>query len=930
MLLKLQYRESVRHTTCAAFIRGSSPEGWLQELNRWGIALHHLECYPVPESIQSVSPAGLFVILKSEKEAERLDCVDSYGVVAGKLYVPVQSELWPAVSPEELTSLLLWDRQLFHPSIGLVGFSVADQLDFAELLADSWPKSTNWNLAHRGLPPKPRLQQIQVLQPTVEDVLESFKEAIEAKPLEEIFGKEEDKPSALAELINTLKRNLLRTTLSALQRLKETFSGGTGSSMRPGTTANATPASYNPQANTNAKSSSPGLLDRFEKWMRKNLADLEKKRNDEIQRLLKLFDENTDEALRYAIPLDSPYQNRGTAPPSAKLGPRSTSFNLGGLGGGGRVDAWNVDTYYHDLRSKYQRAAQKEIEAKNFKKAAYVYAHLLGDYGAAANVLEQGKHYREAAVLYKDHLKNIPAAAECLERGGLLLEAIELFDQLNKQEKVGDLYKQIGQTEHAELYYERSIQTVLNSDNYLDAARIIHDKLEQQERARQTLLKGWTDSNQSEICLRHYFDSLADTEGQQVSQQVEEVFAQYTSKQKRASFLNVLVYLNAKSEDPALLHTSRNVAYEIISEEVGEGNISNLHTLKTFLPGDRLIASDCSRFANSQRNRPKMQTPPPVFQLDKSMQWFRAVCHRNQFLVLGMKDSQLHLARGNWYGNFEYYSWSLRINPSDYFALVADPYYSNQIIICTSATYPLEEKCLPKNKYFDEELIVHCCYPNTLSDALAGVVLNPQGGYSKLVATRQSLTIHHHNFDGTLKKSINCSIESELLTNPVVHPSEVVYRNGFYYQYKGDFFIQISDQGFTKILNVGARITKLVTSLHATDLQIVLRTDKGCCLLKPEREDLNPGPGFFAQDAKPVDFQFISGSRLAVAEKYTIVIYRITDDRLTPTETDDRLTVLQTLRTQSAIVAILPTSNRNQCALLDEKGHISVFAIEAE
>ena len=200
---------------------------------------------------------------------------------------------------------------------------------------------------------------------------------------------------------------LVIVAVRVLARLK---ADGAGSTRRPPKPRPARPGSGR-----------PGLFQRLESWLGGRIDNLEQKRQNEIERLLKLFGENLEEALKYAIPLGGPYQDRGAAPPSARLGARATDFNLRGLGGGGRADVWNLDAYRDNLGLQYRQAATREIEAGRFKKAAYIYAHLLADFHSAALTLEQGGFYREAAALYQDHLNNRLAAAKCLENGGLLI-----------------------------------------------------------------------------------------------------------------------------------------------------------------------------------------------------------------------------------------------------------------------------------------------------------------------------------------------------------------------------------------------------------------------------------------------------------------------------------------------------------------------------
>ena len=287
------------------------------------------------------------------------------------------------------------------------------------------------------------------------------------------------------------------------------------------------------------------MFGRLGNWMSQQLKDLENKRKKELDRLMDMFETNMDEALKYAIPLDGDYLNRGTAPPSDRLNRRSTNFDLGGLGGGGRVDGWNVDNHYYELRRKYLAAAKKAEKDGDFQKAAYVYAHLLGDFRAAAQALEKGKFFREAAALYKEHLKDKQAAAECLERGGLLLEAIELFDELEKYEKVGDLYLRLEQRENAETYFEICIENAMKRKSYLDASRLWEDKMKRQDKAMETLLEGWeSNSGLANACLSRYFKLVESDEEMDLGESLRNVYNNKTSYVKRSSFFEILCQIN--------------------------------------------------------------------------------------------------------------------------------------------------------------------------------------------------------------------------------------------------------------------------------------------------------------------------------------------------------------------------------------------------
>jgi hypothetical protein len=133
MELTLRYHNDAQRPASAAFLRGTDPAAWLRELARWGLAAAQLRCYLVPESIRSVRPAGLFVLVDGGELPG--DVVEPYGqATETRLFVPVRATLWPATAPGELAAALLWPLQLLHPSIGLVSFDTSDELDLASLL----------------------------------------------------------------------------------------------------------------------------------------------------------------------------------------------------------------------------------------------------------------------------------------------------------------------------------------------------------------------------------------------------------------------------------------------------------------------------------------------------------------------------------------------------------------------------------------------------------------------------------------------------------------------------------------------------------------------------------------------------------------------------------------------------------------------------
>lgn len=898
MELQLQYNSNLSSPAFAALLQGGNTAAWLKQLSSWDLNPEDISCYLLPESAGSLKPSALFVVFHNPAQIKNLDLLCPYTRIGKHLYIPCNATLFPRATEAELDKLLLWPIQVFHPSIGLVGFEESSRLDMASLFRYPELKDTSWNFADPGLADRPLLQQITVMPVAAETIMDEIKTGIGQKPIEDIIPADEKNSPVIDNLLNTLKL-LLLLPIFGLLKLAEFFLrplGGNGNE---------------------SSSREPGLLQQLQNWIAENMDELQKKRDKELKRLSDLFDTDTDEALRYALPLNSPYLDRGkSAPASSMLGRRSTSFNLGVLGGGRSVDAWNVDNYYNDLRTKYLRAAEKEIAQKDFKKAAYVYAHLLGDYYNAAKVLEQGKFYRESAALYKDHLKNIPAAAECLERGGFYTEAIDLYIQLSNDEKAGDLYLQIQQEKKAQHYYESCMNKKVEANNLLDAARVAQQKMKQEEKARELLLQGWNSNYQHEACLKKYFDSIMEKDDADIESAITRVYKEHTPERKQLSLLNVLEHVNASAGNAAVLQHNQDIAYEILHHETVKGNLVNLHSLKKFLPGNKLIGSDTSRFVSNSTRRLAGNSITDM-QLDSSIKWKRTTWHKNQFIAAGIKNKQLHMARANWYGNIEYYSWETETPDHTSLYFIDAPYYSQNIILQSSSKVPYARKVLPSNKYFSESLVVK---PLVWMHAHPPLFLvNQAGNIARLEINGKDITLQEFTMEGVLLKAVNCELVSGTFgIGSNYHGRSLFFNDGYYYTYSIMAFLSISATGGIKAFDLQTGIRMIAASDQGSSFFIVISTNKGCCLCEPFKGELNFSGDYFAEALIPRQIVFISSQVFVLAEKMKLAVYEIVNKK--------PLLVYEQ-QTSTAIAGILPVPKRNSFAIVEEGGRISLHDI---
>ena len=903
MKLALQHNNQAIHATRAAFIRGSEPKVWLEEINRWNIPVQQFDCYLVPVSHQSIQAVGLVVVFKTEAIAQQLNCTHPYGLLVNKLLVPTNASLFPEVSNDELQQRLLHDIQFFHPTIGLVGFKKEDKLNLANLFQVHPATDRLWHFAKEGIPLNPPFQKINMRKPKLDDVLQSFQDGIDQKPLDEIPENGGDDSSS--KITDAITRTFLKGALAAGKKLDDALDNiGSGSTGGSNDEAGAFDSDY--------WDTGPGPLDRFNKWASDKLDELEKKRQKELNRLLDMFDENTDEALRYAIPLDSSFLGRGTSKPSSRLRRRSGNFNWRIGGSGGATDYWNIGDRYFELRKKYQSAAEQALLNRAFKKAAYIYAHLLTDFHSAANALEQGSFYRDAAIIYKERLKNIEGAAACYVRGGLLTDAIDLYLELDQNEKVGDLYTRLKQTEKARKYYQICVDRAIKKEDYIDAARLMLNKLKQQKRALALLLNGWTENKQSAQCLEKYFDVIAPYPQIEMSTQAQDVYKNMTAVNKKTNLLKVLDTL--KNKYPAqLAETSKEIAYEIISEQYSvEGKTNNLFLLTHFLQTDRLIGSDCSRFVNNKKNAP---TPTKLqsIQLKKNVIWFTAKVVQSQFLALGSKEGKLYLARGNWFGHIDYYEWDKDVSPFTTLDLVISSFSSNQVIIRSSSNFHIEKKVLPKTIHFiGEQIFIHA--PRWIPKNALGININLMGRVSTLhFANDNVLVATHYNASGEIKKTFDCKIDQDILgAIQNVAYTDMYYKGRSFYMLANEFLITIDYQGnaYTKVIQGNPK--KMILGENDQSTQIAILLERGFALLLHEEIYT------FATELHAIDIAFIGQNYLVVTEAYKALVFDLVDLPHEP---------IKEFNFTSPVKQILPTSNRHHCAFLNEDGRLNILDI---
>lgn len=441
------------------FVPGAQAAQWLDELVGFGVDLTTAWLLPVPASRFDRTPIGALVVLPPGTVPHQHVRAEPWRRCGERLFVPAAAELWPPVTTGELAALV-GDRWLaWHPSAGLVAFAADERVPAAALLCCELA-TDDWSRARPGVVSVARLRSVVSAEPTT---------------LATLFVDEQrsigvQSPRDLPPLPNEPPLPSRRPWSSrlggaALDRLAAAI---LRVFTRPDATREAT-----------------GWLRALLSWAvarqaqrprHLSVAD-EARRARELRRLLAMLDEDPENGLRFALPLDGA-PGRGIAPPSNQLGTRATDFSLSALGGGDAVDAWRIDVEQQArLQKRYRELASAEIARGNHRRAAYILAHLLGDLWAAAHCLRDGRQFREAATLYRERLSDWHSAAKCLVAGGWLGEAADLFAQKGHWEDEGDLRLMLGQDEAAAAAYGRAIAVHRTNGSHIAAALLRAEKL---------------------------------------------------------------------------------------------------------------------------------------------------------------------------------------------------------------------------------------------------------------------------------------------------------------------------------------------------------------------------------------------------------------------------------------------------------------------
>ena len=572
MELELKPYHSNTFPLAGILIKSPVLQHWLQQLQLLNVDLQQVPVYAIPGNTAN-TVWGCFVPLTEAQWKQRpLNANEPCQLLHNKLYIPQYATLYPLPGAAEIEKLFPAAAYIQHPEFGLLALDTpVVWRELLQLPVAAHPAITI-PLVPAFVPQRIRRLEIKTLPP--EEVINAMEQ--DMFPKKQSFT---DKPLNWAEKI---KMGLLRT----LFRPGKPNEGGTGKDKT---------GLMKLLENIGSR-----IQPRSTKWvehLQQDLEQLEKRNQTEMEKLMQLFKNNPDEALKYAIPLDESGTGRGGHLGRFEMSRRWNSFSLFGnssSGASGPGTVFGMDAY-QKLQQQYNDTAREMIRQQQYEKAAFVYMKLLKNYPAAAKTLEDGKLYAQAASIHLKYLQNKHKAAECYEKGQMISDAISLYKELNDNEKVGDLYT--GQQKHKEAFehYHIVADEHIAADRYVKAALLYRNKMNATAPAQGLLLKGWRTNKDAFNCLNNYFQNIKEPE--LLLQAIENVYAKDTDINNQAVFLTALKHEHKK--DPLLANRTAEIAYEIVAE-LATANPEIVSELKNFNP-DRSLGKDLLRYKAQRR-----------------------------------------------------------------------------------------------------------------------------------------------------------------------------------------------------------------------------------------------------------------------------------------------------------------------------------------
>ncbi|MEO1437234.1 MAG: hypothetical protein AAFV80_16960 [Bacteroidota bacterium] len=555
-------------------------EGLLDQLVLMDLYLEQVAIYALPEKENPAHQWGWFVQFQLPVRDQHLEQVIPALLAYEQVYLPDFSTLKPPLFPKDFNALFGQDTVVFHPQTGWV--ALMHPIDVMQCIEMPLEVAVNVQKTTHPLEPKHTVQSFKVVQVTEVDVEQSLRQSVLNKKGEVPKGPLSNKEKARLKIYEQLYKggvdeagnpiginNFFKNRLMEFARLL-------------GAPDDADHASW-----------------------QKDQQDLEDRNKSELDRLLKMLEDDPEEGIKYAIPFDLPGLNTGKIISGLfNLEKRWDNFSLfnsgsaGNRGGGGGYINLGEDRSFR-LQQQYHKTAEALAEKGLYEKAAYVYLKLLKHPEKAYQMLEKGHCYVEAGQIALKYLKNKRLAAELYVKGQLLDKAIELYIELEDFLSAARVAQKMGAHLKARQLFQKAITRLVKNGKLKEAAWIQYRELEDYPAAKATLLTGWVNYRKPQVCLTEYWE-MASLEGKLLSA-VQEIHQGSLKAENSEIFMAVLgtVY---KKHDGEQKPVYREIAYDTISR-FADFKPNLVSWLKNFNPKDAAIKKDITRHQIKQQKK---------------------------------------------------------------------------------------------------------------------------------------------------------------------------------------------------------------------------------------------------------------------------------------------------------------------------------------
>jgi len=854
--------------------------------------------------------------------------------VLDRLFLPVEAQIFPAITDEECREIFTAGRFfVWHPAVGLVGYEPHEVLNLSDLIKRELPNEDSDYFSVSGtLLPGRLLALVPKEPPQLSDLLADGRDDIgtQTGDMENLLPHPNQPKPGLGTHLSKAGLQALSSGVRGLSNLLTSKQAGRG--------ASAT------RTSSGSQQSDSQWLKRMQKWIDQRLSQVNdvyrSKRDRAIERLMDLLEREPDQGLKYALPFSGD-AHRGVAPPTSDLGARDVDFNLGRLGGAHAVDAWDIPYQQQQaLLKRYRELANREMNLGRYRRAAYIFAELLGDYHAAAQMLESGGHHHEAAVLYRDRLKLPKKAAESLAHAGLFEEACELFISVGENYEAGKLYRQIEQEDAAKQQFQIAMEEELHRHNHLRAAEILEFDLDDTDRSIEVLANAWPMTAQADCCLPVMLEALArHGRHEETRQRLQRLFEAQTPTPRELPLIECLSHAATKYPDRETKRLAADLTRLAASRLLRQTHVTErgraLRAVSKLIPSDQLLQRDCWRYqrmigsqaSGRSKSRPQRAKQMPVLvrshSLKLSIDGFTvsgAVASGEAFFVSSQnEDGQLHVHRGSWLGtSTDRLTWKLPHRDAS-ILMAAQPNDCRQIMVdVANSQEHLSPQVLQASDSVLYESIVGALWESGGSLKAAAMtshgptwcVVQPSNGEPlRLVACGRNQHLIYtrslEEWDEWLMNSANQTII------PIMAIDHRVYLT------VNDIVLTFDRTHPVRRTTLPGKVGAIVSSLPNMETRIAASMEHGGMLFW---DDIEEGSGFqFATDLKFPRVTFNRGAFLIAAADRRCEVYS-TQKKV--------LTHLASFDLNQPVAAVLPGVKPNEFGVVSEKGQIDLYRMD--